>query len=149
MYRVLTPVVILAPAVTGAVLWGLPVWSLGCAVMAATGAAWYLGRCRHPRPLGLVPPTLGADGQRQGAQWFCGQCGRYWPAVFEHDHAPVQRFHGYDESKARAAAKRAADLADRQRELAVRRGGMPKRPASRPAPPAARPVPIRERRIAG
>src|SRR6185295_10041047 len=106
------------------------------AVIAAARAVWWFGRCRHPRPLGLVPPVVDAHGERQPARWFCGQCGEYWPAVFEHEHAPIQRFHGYDESKARESAKRAAALEQRQRELAVRRAGMTTRqPDVRPSRP--------------
>ena len=110
-------------------------------------ALWRAGHCSHPRPLGLVPPVVDDDGTRHPARWFCGQCGRYFPADFAHQQRPVQRFSGYDESKAPEAARRAAALSDRQRELAVRRAGMSKRPA--PTPPARstrpEPVPIRGR----
>jgi len=148
-------VALVVPAVTGGVMWVRPVWIISGLALVAAAALWWFARCHHPRPLGLVPPLTDEFGERQPARWFCGKCGRYFPADFDHVQTPVQRFSGYDESKARAAAKRAADLADRQRELAVKRAGMGKRaPADRPAPsrpvPARpEPVPIHERRLAG
>jgi hypothetical protein len=108
----------------------------GFGLLAA--AVWWFGQCHHPRPLSLLPPMTDAEGRRQPAQWFCAHCGQRFPADFEHDSSPVPRFTGYDEAKAVAAAKRAADLEQNQRRLALKRAGL-KRSATPPAPPAATP----------
>ncbi len=146
MHRLIGRALVFVPAATGTLMWGLPAWLVVSVAGATAGAAWWLGRCHHPRPLGLVPPTTDREGQRRPARWFCGECGRYFSADFDRERGPVLRFPGYDESKARVAAKRAADLTDRQRQLAVRRAGMDQRvpPAPRPQP-----LPVNNRRRAG
>jgi hypothetical protein len=108
---------------------------------------WWLVRCHHPRPLGLLPPSTDENGNRLAAQWFCGHCGKKFPARFEHDHAPIQRFEGFDPIKAQNSARRAADFEQRTRKLAVKRSGIKKRqtPAPTPAPavsPVNRPQPL-------
>jgi hypothetical protein len=124
--------------------------------IAAGLVIWQLSRCRHTPPLALLPPTLDEHGERQPARWYCDRCGKTWTAVFEHDRVPIQRFTGYDQTKAAAAAKRAAELAERQQALALKRAGFARttpvarkvqEPAAavRPNPP----VPIHGRRIAG
>lgn len=138
-------------AAAGLFLWGRPAWLFLTSGILGAGF-WWLGRCRHPRPLALLPPVTDEDGRRQPAQWSCSQCGERFPANFEHERLPIPRFTGYDESKATAAARRAADLEQRQRRLAVKRAGMTRRtPATRPVVPAARtePVPIQDHRRAG
>lgn len=119
------------------------------------GVAWPLFRCHHPGPLGLLPPvTDAATGEKLPARWYCDRCGRAWAAGITHGATPVQRFSGFDQSKARTAAQRASELEAAQRDLAVRRSG-----AGRPATSAAtakkpravqfgarrRPEPIRSR----
>ncbi len=85
---------------------------------------WQLAWCRHPGPLGLLPPVTNPDGTRTNAQWFCDHCGKTWAASFEREQTPVLRFNGYDQSKAVDAARRAAELERRQRTLALRRAGL-------------------------
>jgi hypothetical protein len=101
------------------------------AVVGGVGVFW-LGQCRHPGPLGLLPPTTEADGSAVPARWYCDSCGKTWPAEFDHGHPPVRKFDGYDPTKAVTAARRADDLARRQRALALRRAGLE---AARPAKP--------------
>lgn len=103
---------------------GAASWVIVGAIAVLALAAWQLGRCRHPGPLGLLPPTHEPDGSVVPARWFCDGCGRTWPAVFEREQRPVARFVGYDQTKATAAARRAEDLARRQRALALRRAGI-------------------------
>jgi hypothetical protein len=107
---------------------------------------WQLTGCRHPRPLALLPPVHDGSEPRS-AHWFCAACGARWPAEFEHSSRPTLRFSGHDESKAREAARRAAQLEIRSRELAVQRAGM-----DRPVVKMRRrsgPVPIQTGRAAG
>jgi len=111
-----------------------------CAVVAVWRSAW----CRHPGPLGLLPPLNNADGTRSPAQWFCDRCGKAWPAAFEREHSPVPRFDGYDQSKAPDAARRAQELERRQRALALRRAGLV--PSRRRAGREAEVVPIMQLR---
>jgi hypothetical protein len=111
-----------------------------CAVIAVWRVAW----CRHPGPLGLLPPVNNADGTRSGAQWFCDRCGKAWPAAFEREQTPVLRFDGYDQSKAPDAARRAQELERRQRVLALRRAGLT--PNRRRTEPEADVVPIMQLR---
>ena len=148
---VVRSVLLAASATAGLYLWGRPTW-----LFVSTGilgaSVWWFGRCHHPRPLALLPPITDEDGRRHPAHWFCAQCGERFPANFEHERLPIPRFSGFDETKATAAARRAADLAQRQRRLAVKRAGMPKRAAmARPSLPAARvePVAIQDHRRAG
>ena len=111
-------------------------------------AAWWFGRCHHPSPLGLLPPTTDADGVRRPAQWFCGACGHSWVAEFDRDREPIRRFDGFDSTKAEHAARRADELERRQRALAVRRSGLdPATSTARPPRPRvdrAPVVPIRQ-----
>jgi hypothetical protein len=136
---VLTCVAALALALTGQSAW------LVIGVLALGAGLWASSTCFHPRPLSLLPPIRSADGTVAPAQWFCSACGRSWPAMIDHPHPPVPKFMGHDQSKAAAAAKRAAALELRTRELAVMRSGM--KPPSSP-PPAKRsgPVPVQSRR---
>lgn len=124
-------------AAAGLFLWARPAWLF--LTTGALGAAfWWFGRCHHPRPLALLPPVTDEAGRRQPAQWFCSHCGERFPANFEHERLPIPRFSGYDESKAVASARRAADLEQRQRRLALKRAGLAKRaPVRRPAAVAA------------
>ena len=113
-----------ATAVAGERWWMV----LGAALVGA--ALWRMTRCRHPRPLALLPP-IDENGERT-AHWFCAACGARWPAPFERSTRPVPRFSGHDETKAVEAARRAAVLEIRHRELAIQRGGMdPAGPRSR------------------
>ena len=120
-------------------------------VVAGLGIAmvWWFGRCHHPSPLGLLPPTTDADGTRQPARWFCGACGATWVAEFARDREPIRRFEGFDSSKAAHAARRADELERRQRALAVRRAGLDpatttQRPLRARAAHRASVVPIRQ-----
>jgi hypothetical protein len=150
MRRLIGQSIVLAAAVIGVGLWFHQGWLLAGLGTALVAGLWRFGRCPHPRPLGLLPPVTDAEGNRTPAQWYCGQCGERFPASFEHEHAPIQRFSGYDETKARNAARRAADLDDRRRQLAVKRAGMTRRPEAAPlAPSRPTPVPIRGNRLAG
>ena len=115
--------------------WGLVVLSVGA--MAAIGGLWPLAglgivavsgvcvalRCSHAGPLGLWPATVSDTGEPVPARWFCDRCGKSWPAGFDHGRPPVQKFTGYDESKAVRSALRASELETRQRSLALRRAG--------------------------
>jgi hypothetical protein len=103
-------------------------------VAGLAAAVWRFGRCHHPGPLGLLPPTHEHDGTLRSAHWFCDACGRSWPAVFERTQRPIARFVGYDASKAEAAARRASDLLKRQRALAVKRSGITQRKPARRRP---------------
>jgi hypothetical protein len=129
------------------------VWPIaGLGLVALTGACVAL-RCSHQGPLGLWPAMVNEAGEHVPARWFCDQCGRSWPAGIERGRPPVQKFAGYDPSKAVQSAQRATELELRQRALAVRRAGIDRaRDKSRPASlePAAmiRPVPIADRRRA-
>lgn len=146
MGRLAAPAVALAVSATGFGLTHDLIWLAVGGVGAALAMALPLFRCRHPRPLGLLPPVSTADGRRQGAQWFCSACGTSWPASIERTATPVPRFQGHDESKAKAAAGRARVLDAKRRDLAMRRAGMKK---TAPVPSLKRrqePVPIRSRR---
>jgi hypothetical protein len=123
VHRLLTGTLILA-------LWGVAVFTLQPApwvtfltAAAIAVAGWRLVPCRHPGPLGLLPPRHDGDAEVP-ARWFCDKCGRSWPAQFERDHHPIYRFAGYDPNKAKAAARRADELLRQQRALAVRRAGL-------------------------
>ena len=115
--------------------WGLVILSVGA--MAAIGGLWPLAglgivavsgvcvalRCSHAGPLGLWPATVSDTGEPVPARWFCDRCGKSWEAGFDHGRPPVQKFTGYDESKAVRSALRASELETRQRSLALRRAG--------------------------
>jgi hypothetical protein len=113
--------------------------TLGLAGVAA--ACYWLTRCGHKGRLGLLPPMTDADGVAQPAHWYCSDCGRSWPAHFERDSTPIQRYAGYDPSKLPQAARRAAQLDRRLQVLAVQRAGItaPRAEAvlATPAPAAA------------
>jgi hypothetical protein len=141
-------------AVTSAVLFGAVV-TMGVVTLAwwpvilgsaVVGAVWSLMKCRHPGKLGLLPPVVAETGERLPARWYCDHCGESWPAGITHEAGPVQRFSGYDESKARSAARRANELETAQRDLAVRRSGAAPAPAAKKPRPA---VPFGTRRRAG
>lgn len=97
-------------------------WVLGAIGLVAIIRV--MSRCSHPGPLGLLPPHKESDGTQIGARWYCPQCEAEWPAVFEHDHQPIQRFSGYDPAKPIAAARRARELEAHQRRLAIARAGL-------------------------
>ena len=121
MRRVLATAVLLGSAITVGVVtmtwWPVIVGS------AVVGGVWSLMQCRHPGKLGLLPPVMSDNGERLPARWYCDHCGESWPAGITHGAAPIQRFSGYDETKARGAARRASELETAQRDLAVRRSG--------------------------
>ncbi|GMV23269.1 MAG: hypothetical protein AMXMBFR57_32180 [Acidimicrobiia bacterium] len=94
----------------------------GLALLA--GAVYEVGRCHHREPLALLPASTDLHGAPLPPRWFCDRCGREWPAEFQKDQIPVQRFSGYDESKAVSAARRADQLRERQRHLALERAGL-------------------------
>ena len=125
-----TVVATIALVATGSTVVGI---LLGVVLASLLGA--YAFRCHHPAPLGLLPPTTDADGTRLPARWFCDRCGRTWPAGFEHEHRPIPRYEGFDQSKAPEAARRADDLYKRKHAMALRRAGFvaAKRKPERPA----------------
>jgi hypothetical protein len=100
-----------------------PAWLFLALPVGLAVLGWAV-RCPHPGPLGLLPPLTTSEGTRTSPQWFCSRCGKTWAAAFDHDHPPIRRFDGFDESKAGAAAKRAEMLERQQRALAVRRSGV-------------------------
>jgi hypothetical protein len=140
--------------IASAVLFGVAI-TIGFVVLAwwpvvigaiVVGGAWSLMTCRHPGKLGLLPPVVSETGERLPARWYCDQCGESWPAGITHEAEPIQRFSGYDESKARSAARRASELEAAQRGLAVRRSGAaPAPPAPKKPRPAAVPFGTRRR----
>jgi hypothetical protein len=134
MRRLVTSVVLLVIAVAALAALTSGTWTTLFAAAVGAAGVWQFGRCHHPGPLGLLPPSTDDAGQPVPARWFCDACGKSWPAAFDHGQPPVRRFDGYDPSKAVTAAKRADDLARRQRALAVRRAGLeaPRQPKSRP-----------------
>jgi len=127
-----TIVATIALVATGSAVLGI---LLGVALASLLGA--YAFRCHHPAPLGLLPPTTDVDGTRLPARWFCDRCGGTWPAGFEHEHRPIPRYAGFDQSKAPEAAKRADDLYKKKHAMALKRagysGGDKRKPAERPA----------------
>lgn len=133
MRRVLSCVVLAIGLVAGAISHALPWWAVVIAAAAGGPVVWHLSGCSHHGPLGLLPATTDLNGQPLPPRWFCDQCGETWVANFEKEHKPIQRFTGYDESKAVEAARRAAQLADRQRGLALQRAGL--RAAIKPSRP--------------
>jgi len=130
-----------------AVALAAPGLALGIVACGATaGIVWVGSRCRHSGPLGLLPPVTVADGTHLPARWFCDSCGKAWPVGLSHDHTPVIKYVGYDQSKAPAAARRASDLERKTQELALRRAGITGARTSsartaQHAAPAAPPVP--------
>ena len=151
MRRLLGGVLVVA-AIAGMVIWTIPVLLLIVLAAAAGTAFWWFSRCHHPRPLGLLPPMIDEQGVLQPAQWYCGACGERFPATFVHDRTPIPRFTGYDESKSRVSARRAADLEQNQRRIALKRAGLAGRSriaAQNPAGARPEPVSIDSRRRAG
>jgi len=127
------------------------VWVVVGLSVIAIGGGWLALRCSHSGPLGLLPPVVNEAGERLPARWYCDACGRVWPAGIEHGRPPVQKFTGYDPSKAIRAAHRAEELETRQRELAIRRSGIARtsrKYEETPAEPrpSLKPVPITSRR---
>lgn len=139
MQRILSVGLLLVLAVAGAVGLGLAgvTWLGVPAVAGVATVAAMVKTCRHPGPLALLPPITDFTGARQPARWYCDHCGKTWDAVFERSQTPVQRFTGYDETKAVGAAKRAAELADRRRALALDRAGLRPQGKRSPKPAAA------------
>ena len=107
-----------SPLTREAGLIGLGLWAI--VAFWRSASAW----CRHPGPLGLLPPVTNADGTRSPAHWFCDRCGKTWVASFEREQTPILRYGGFDQSKAEHAARRADELERRQRTLALRRAGL-------------------------
>jgi hypothetical protein len=103
--------------------WDLLWWSRIAVVTAAVTALVYALRCRHPHPA-LQPPLQNESGERGQAHWYCDDCGRSWPAVFERERAPVMKYAGFDQAKAPEAERRARLLDVRRRELALDRAGL-------------------------
>ena len=124
MRRLVASVALIAAGVAAAVAVVTGAWTFVLVAAVAGALLWRFGRCRHAGPLGLLPPSTNDAGLPVPARWFCDACGQIWPAAIEHGHPPVMRFHGYDQTKAVTAAKRADDLVRRQRALAVRRAGL-------------------------
>ena len=152
MRRLLGGLIVVA-AIAGMAIWAIPMLLLIVLGAGAGGAFWWFSRCHHPRPLGLLPPMVDDEGVLQPAQWYCGACGHRFPAEFIHERAPIPRFTGYDESKSRLSAQRAADLEQSQRKMAVKRAGLGKGKAAASAASASgvrpEPVSIDSRRRAG
>jgi hypothetical protein len=102
----------------------LPWWAVAVAAAVVGPLAWRFSECSHSGQLALLPATTDLEGRPLPPRWHCDRCGKTWTANFEKEQSPVQRFTGYDESKAVNAAKRAAELAERQRSIALRRAGL-------------------------
>ena len=124
---------------------------VGAGAVAALFVVRRVFVCRHPGPLGLLPPVENGEGGRTEARWYCDTCGKSWAAGLNQEARVIQRFTGYDESKAVASAKRADELVRRQRSLAVGRAGLAGRPraSGRAEQDLQEPVPIHGRRLAG
>jgi hypothetical protein len=108
---------------------GLFWWSRVIMVVGAAAGLLLALRCRHPHPA-LQPPLQTESGERHHARWYCDDCGRSWPAVFERDRAPVLKYAGFDQAKAPEAERRARMLDVRRRELALDRAGLRQTAAS-------------------
>jgi hypothetical protein len=93
-------------------------------IVVAAGIVYQFGRCSHQRPLALLPASVDINGEALPPRWYCDHCGKEWPAHFDKDRVPIQRFTGYDESKAVSAAKRADQLRERRRLMAIERAGL-------------------------
>jgi hypothetical protein len=106
--------------------------AIGMVVLTAAALIW-LCRCHHRPPLALLPPTTDARGNRRPARWYCDRCGKEWPAVFERPSAPIQKYSGFDPTKAPAAAKRAEELAARLKAAQVARAGTVEKRAAAPS----------------
>ena len=125
MRRVVAAVVVLACVLGGYTLtvYGWSHWFLGFGLIAGAVLGWLIGQCPHSGPCSLLPATSYMDGTRLPARWVCGECGTEWPANLDRPQTPVQKFTGYDPSKAVASAARAKDLHAKQRTLAQQRAG--------------------------
>jgi hypothetical protein len=99
-------------------------WAAVVAAVVVGPLAWRFSECSHSGQLALLPATTDLEGRPLPPRWHCDRCGKTWTANFEKEQSPVQRFTGYDESKAVNAAKRAAELEERQRLIALRRAGL-------------------------
>jgi hypothetical protein len=95
---------------------------------AAVALVWWLGRCRHPNPHYVRPQRSDEPGR-----YCCYECGRSWQVETRdpawHPTRLVQKFSGFDQTKAAAARSRAAAEASRHQRIALQRGD-PARPAS-------------------
>lgn len=116
----------------------------GLGLLVTAAIAWLLMRCPHTGPLALLPASTDFLGTARPPRWFCDGCGREWPAHFERAQTPVQKFSGYDESKAVRAAEREAEMVEARRRLALTRAATPA--AAKKATPA---EPVRLVRKAG
>jgi hypothetical protein len=127
---------------------GVGVWQGVGGLALVGGAVFWLGHCSHPAPLALLPATIDLNGVPVPARWYCDHCRREWPAVFEKTQTPIQRFTGYDQTKAVSAARRAGALQDHQRAMALERAGLSRAggPGSIRSPRRAGVVPISARR---
>lgn len=126
MRRLLACVVMVVAIVAGLRAPGVPTWAVVLGLAAVGALAWRLSICPHAGPLSLLPATTTIAGDPLPARWYCDACGRTWPARFDRPQTPKQIFTGHDESKATAAAKRAAEHEERQRVLALQRAGLGK-----------------------
>ena len=100
---------VLGVLASGATGWALGGVAAACAIAGVAALVAAFSRCRHPGPLGLLPPVTGDNGVRLPARWFCEKCGRTWPAQDLTGSTPVARYEGYDQAKAVQAARRAED----------------------------------------
>jgi hypothetical protein len=98
-------------------------WLSAPALVVLVALAWRF-RCLHRGPLSLLPAVTDFMGEKLPARWYCDRCGRSWPAQFEHETRPVQKFVGYDEKKASMAIERAQMLEDQRRSIAMQRAGL-------------------------
>jgi hypothetical protein len=104
-------------------LGGNVLWLSVPALIGLVALAWRF-RCLHRGPLSLLPAVTDFTGEKLPARWYCDRCGRSWPAQFEHETKPIQKYIGYDEKKAAAAIERAQTLEDQKRSIAMQRAGL-------------------------
>lgn len=76
----------LGAAAVATVLWS----SVVAGVSVVAFVVWQLLKCRHRQPLGLLPPVVNERGEQVPARWYCDECGKAWPANFEHGRAGLQ-----------------------------------------------------------
>lgn len=124
MRRVVAAAIVVFGIVGAVQVHGLPRWGLGAVLLALGLIGWRLSVCPHHGPLALLPSTTDLDGAKLPARWFCDACGKTWAANLEKPQTPIQKFKGYDESKATQSAKRARELVESTRILAARRAGV-------------------------
>lgn len=116
---------------------GVLLGGVGALAILSVLVRWFT-RCRHPNPhyVRAVTEQNHATGELtivHPPQYHCYECGRTWAAA-PHDPAwtaspVVQKFVGYDETKAVNAATRAAIEEEQRRSLAASRGTVHARPA--------------------